>query len=500
MRSRLSAFLRDRSGAIAPLVAVALIALVGVGGLAWDVSRAYALRGELDSAVDASALAGATQLDGQTGAMSRARTAAKGALVQNAQRLGRTRENDVTIADADITFLQDLTTRTQATSDANASFIQINLTPRQMGPVTGALVRVSAFNATAHAVAGYGSALCLVPPLMICNPNESSSLSFDGDLYTGKAFILTPPPNGNGAWAPGNFGFLRVGNGASAIKDAMGRNPPQTECFGSTVVTEAGNISSADDWFNTRFDIYRSSAAGESNDPLFAPSLNTMVGSKANANGNASCNPSISTPPNDCSGTSAVASGYGFPIDCGMVPADRVGSGTWNVGRYFNSNHDGIDSTTYVPTAPASPAFPGSGWAAYGPTAVAGATTPTRYQIYNWELAILSGAISKPAQAFSDGQDASPPSGNKDFARPTCNQTNPVQASPDRRTISAVVVNCSAEGIHGQSTVHVIANVDLFLIAPADSAAIYGEFIRATPATQGSVAQATRRFWVRLYE
>src|SRR6185369_6588363 len=118
MRSRLSAFLRDRAGAVAPLVAVGLITLVGVGGLAWDVSRAYALRGELDSAVDAAALAGATQLDGLTGAMSRARSAAKGALVQNAQRLGRTRENDVTVADADITFLQDLNpgSRAAATS------------------------------------------------------------------------------------------------------------------------------------------------------------------------------------------------------------------------------------------------------------------------------------------------------------------------------------------------------------------------------------------------
>jgi hypothetical protein len=62
------------------------------------------------------------------------------------------------------------------------------------------------------------------------------------------------------------------------------------------------------------------------------------------------------------------------------------------------------------------------------------------------------------------------------------------------------VVNCGADNIHGQSTVHVIANVDLFLIAPADSAAIYGEFIRATPATMGSIAHATKRYWVRLYE
>ena len=498
MRRGLSALLGDRSGAVAPLVAVALIALVGAGALAWDVSRAYALRGELDSAVDAAALAGATQLDGQTGAMSRARVAAKGALVQNAQRLGRTAESNVTIADADITFLQNLTTRTQATSDANAQFIQIDLTPRQLGVVTSTVVRVSSFSAKAHAVAGYGSALCLVPPLMICDPAETANqLNFDGDTYTGKAFVLTPPPGGNDAWGPGNFGFLRVGNGATAIKDAMGRNPPQTECFGDTVETEPGNIQSADDWFNTRFDIYRGSAAGQNTDPQFAPALNTLIGTKT-ASGS-SCNPAVVAPSNDCSSATADPSGaYGFPKDCGM--SGSVGSGTWNVGRYFATNHNGLNPGTYVPPAPASPAYPGAGWAAYGPTAVAGATTPTRFQVYNWELAMLSNAIGAQAGAFSDGQDVNPPSGTEDFARPSCNRTNLTQASPDRRTISAVVVNCIADNVHGRTTVHVVAHVDLFLIAPADAATIYGEFIRATPASVAAAQAATQRYWVRLYE
>ena len=499
MRSRFfSAYLANQSGAIAPLVAIALVALVAVGGLAWDVSRAYALRGELDSAVDAAALAGATQLDGQVGALSRARVAAKGALVQNAQRLGRTRETDVTIADADITFLQNLTTRTPATADANAQFIQINLSPRQVGPITGALVRVAAFNARAHAVAGYGSALCMVPPLLICNPNEATDLNFDGDNYTGKAFILTPPP-GN-SLAPGNFGFLRVGNGATAIKDAMGRNPPQTECFGEVAETEPGNIQSADDWFNTRFDIYRGSAGGEKNDPQFAPALNTIVGDRQNA-GNASCTPNVPTPSNTCSDTTTETV-YGFPKDCGMTSG--IGGGTWNVGKYFKSNHTSVTtpssatSIPYVPPTLAGSTYAGSGWASYGPAAVAGATTPTRFQVYNWELAILSGAITVPG-AFN-GVTANPPSGSGDFARPSCNRTNLTQASPDRRLISAVVVNCNADNIHGRSTVHIITNVDFFLIAPADSATIYGEFVRATPATEGAVALATKRYWVRLYE
>ena len=45
-------FLHDQSGAVAALTGVALVGLVAIGGLAYDVSRAYALRAELESAVD----------------------------------------------------------------------------------------------------------------------------------------------------------------------------------------------------------------------------------------------------------------------------------------------------------------------------------------------------------------------------------------------------------------------------------------------------------------
>ena len=60
------------------------------------------------------------------------------------------------------------------------------------------MAMAAGFNATARAVAGYGTAICKVPPLMICNPNEATSLVFDGDSYIGKNFVLTPPPGGNG--------------------------------------------------------------------------------------------------------------------------------------------------------------------------------------------------------------------------------------------------------------------------------------------------------------
>jgi hypothetical protein len=485
-------FIHDQSGAVAALTGIALIVLVGIGGLAYDVSRALALRAELESAVDAAALAGGSQLDGTSGAMGRAQSAAMGSLVSNREALADAFENNVAIVPADIAFLSARAPDVLATTDASASFIRVNLTPRSLGLVFGVLTGAAGFNASAHAVAGYGTAICKVPPLLICNPDEATSSTFDGDAYIGRSFVLTPPPSGSGLWGPGNFGFLDVGSGAADVKNAMGRNPPLTECFGTTAVTKPGNVASADDWFNTRFDIYKSSASGNKSDPYFAPAMNTMLGAKTAA-GASACSPSVSTPGDQCSSSAAVSGGMGFPKDCGQGSA-RIGSGVWNVAQYFATNHSGITPSTYTPQVPAGAT--GSGWAAYGPTPAAGGTSPTRYQVYKWELAMLSGAIAKPAGAFSDGQTAA--SGSHDYAAPQCNTTG-VQATPDRRTISAVVANCHADNVRGATTVHIISYVDLFLTAPAASNTIYGEVIGATTDTS-AVGAETKLYSVRLYD
>ena len=146
-------FARDVSGAVAPLFAVGLIGFVAVGALAWDISRGYALRAELEAAVDAAALAGATQLDGNPGAIARATAAAQGALVQNSSRLADAYQANTVGAGDTIQFLTNLTDpRTGApdvtgsaltVTDSKAQFIEITLAPRPMGLVLGGLLGLS---------------------------------------------------------------------------------------------------------------------------------------------------------------------------------------------------------------------------------------------------------------------------------------------------------------------------------------------------------------------
>ena len=55
---------RSASGSVAPTVALSLVALIAVGGIAFDYARMASLDTELQQAADQAALAAATQLDG----------------------------------------------------------------------------------------------------------------------------------------------------------------------------------------------------------------------------------------------------------------------------------------------------------------------------------------------------------------------------------------------------------------------------------------------------
>ena len=67
----------DNSGAVAPTVALSLIALIAVGGVAFDYARLATMDTELQNAADQAALAAASQLDQKANACSRANAATK---------------------------------------------------------------------------------------------------------------------------------------------------------------------------------------------------------------------------------------------------------------------------------------------------------------------------------------------------------------------------------------------------------------------------------------
>ena len=76
MRRSTPGLFRSTSGAVAPTVALSLFGLVAAGGIAFDYARMASMDTELQNAADQATLAAASQLDGETGACSRAAAAA----------------------------------------------------------------------------------------------------------------------------------------------------------------------------------------------------------------------------------------------------------------------------------------------------------------------------------------------------------------------------------------------------------------------------------------
>ena len=126
MQKHIEHFRCEERGAIAPMTAVGLVALFGLMALAIDGARMFNLHTELQGAVDAAALSGATQLDGEDGARTRATQAVTSALVSNFQRFATDGAGgDVTVSAGNIRFLVDLTTRVEAANDGEANFIEV---------------------------------------------------------------------------------------------------------------------------------------------------------------------------------------------------------------------------------------------------------------------------------------------------------------------------------------------------------------------------------------
>ena len=100
MKRFIQSLLGNADGAVAPIVALSLTALVAVGGIAFDYAHLAAMDTELQDAADHAALAAATQLDGESDSETRATEAANN-LITNETRFAKedsTHDSTVKIA------------------------------------------------------------------------------------------------------------------------------------------------------------------------------------------------------------------------------------------------------------------------------------------------------------------------------------------------------------------------------------------------------------------
>lgn len=515
MMQAIRRFIDDRSGAVAVTYALALTALVAIGGVSFDYARMATMDSELQSAADEAALAAATQLDGRAGAITRAQTAVTSYFANSASAVvNRTLlANDgagTAITGLTFTFYVSFDSATDTfgavtTVATAAKVVKVGINARKafyaFTPIVGAF---NSGDVTAEAVAGLQAGTCKLPPLMICGPNGGTDFPTAADIGTGIVMKVGPA----GQWFPGNFGYVDFGSGSNMVKQLLGTNSASDTCVGGAdLTTEPGNKAGATDYLNTRFDIYGSnpSAADCAANGDYCPAKSTRKdlviqetftyaeiknqtavpaaparpacgaaapsGASRTVSNNFMSLPSTALPANTV---------VGFPRDTchASGTCGNIGNGTWNVSGYYATH-------TYLPGG-----------------------LNHRYDIYKWERD-NPGSGLQPGLANTGNTVQWAIKGCKgsplrcDYTATWtnyCSYPSPIKGTyhataKDRRVMTVAVTDCTnANG--GKKTLPVNKWMDMFLTEPSwdrtspttGKTEIYGEIIGVATKPDGSNA------------
>ena len=309
------------------MLAIMLTALGGVVALSFDLGRMWNLSTELQTAVDAGALAGATQLNGDDGSRLLAAQAAASEMARNQQIYASVDgAGDVTYSTVfdctdpvgcemkndNFQFFVAIDPDIPATSDADAKFIEVTAS-RTVGFSFAALVGAdNQASPIASAVAGWERFICGNMSLMMCNPAEP-----DGNTDLGFPFVLEgtattrdyrgagitlKEKGGGGHLIPGEFAWLQPvvctiaadgtetcvpEPGANSLCEALAQVDPPESCVGNTVVLQTGTITAVGRCINMRLDIYPSNGPiNFAADPDYRPSPNPLTGVARDPSGN----------------------------------------------------------------------------------------------------------------------------------------------------------------------------------------------------------------------
>ena len=454
---------KETGGAVAPTVALSLVALIAVGGIAFDYARMAAMDTELQNAADQAALAAASQLDGTSTAITRATNAANNLILNGTLFANDGNASNTKVTIASLIFYSvynpDTDTGTTTTDATAAKFVEVTVGSRKaffaLTPIVSAL---SSGDIGAKAIAGLGAAVCNVPPLMICGPSADFPTTSD----IGKGLLLQPGSGTDpGAWAPGDYGYLDFGNGASGLATNLGANSDDAACHEATngIETEPGDKASVTKALNTRFDIYAPSApACDAASGDYCPAENTgkdlVIKEVTKVDGTSGVVPARPA----CSGAAGDfelnTSARGFTRDTchidGSCSTSHFGDGDWDIDAYFTANHSGIL-----------------------PAVVGGST---RYSVYQWELLDktnrLKSRIVNPSDAPEFKEKGKSGNGEYTFTN-YCAYPQPVNGTAvaktttqkDRRLLTVASVDCS--NLNGKKAVPVIRWFDVFLVEPS---------------------------------
>lgn len=514
-------FTSDIRGAVLFYVTATLPVLIGFSLLAVDSSRLMTLHTSLQKGVDALAIAAAGELDRLPGAMNRSNLAVKW-LVKNKQLFG---DGALNIDNTNVTvrFFSALPADDSISMPANgdstvlnpniasdnfiARFVEVTVDTYSMSSIFPAsfLGGVNQATTVATAVAGMDQTVCRLAPMFICNPWELSSntnVRETASIINGtdtradrrRMIRMRMGPGGDG-YGPGNYGFLDMGNGATALERALAVGSAETCFVQDGVNTKPGQTTGpVENGINVRFGLYPNSMSniGINGDPANSyavrPAKNVRKGQDQGQAANKICT--------DYYPEAAPADGVALPRDPCIADntCERIGNGNWGLTEmeeYWDANHPGqgnanMPSSTVVGPAITDPPYQ---------TEVSANSWDdlTRYDIYKYEIS---------QQALNDELGAGGESGNPALGA-SCYGGPSIAADPvDRRIIVGAILNCRAlvtagNNLNGnQTNVPVAAFAEFFITEPLEKGGsgtagdIYSELVTVVfPGNSNSVAR-----------
>mgnify|MGYP001821817836 CR=1 FL=1 len=259
------AVMASQRGVVVPIVAIGLLAILAVAGLALDGSHALGNKTRMQNTVDAAALAAAKVLDDTDGDIGLATAAANSLFSINADGDGNHELNDAYDAgDITVTVQYSTTVNPFVPGSPNGPFVRVRATGFDTQTTLSRVLGIADIPTPATAVAGpsgplgtgQGSILCDIAPIAVCEDDLPPAFPAAQDVLR----VLKPNPGTHGDIGPGNYKMLRLDDcsGGACLRQNMAGSYEECLVAGDTVETEPGVSSGpVSQGFNTRFNQYQ---------------------------------------------------------------------------------------------------------------------------------------------------------------------------------------------------------------------------------------------------
>ncbi|NCF50801.1 hypothetical protein GWP57_04260 [Gammaproteobacteria bacterium] len=270
-------------GVALPLVAIGLLAMLAVAGLALDASHALTNKTRLQNTTDAAALAAAKEYD-----------LANDIIAANAEALSIFGINADGAGNHELNAAYDIgeiTIRIEWSETLNpfintgvGPYVRVVATDYDIDTSLSAVVGISEIGIGASAVAGPSPAIkraCNIAPLVACakDPEDTNLFGFQPNqlevLKAGSDPNCPADPE-NPEVGPGNFQLIRLdcGAGGKCVRENLAGTYDSCATIDQTVETEPGNtVGPTVMGLNTRFGVYTGAMQGT--EALYPPDVVT---------------------------------------------------------------------------------------------------------------------------------------------------------------------------------------------------------------------------------